>query len=209
MINPSVDESHKTPKILAGQNHVTEPGTTRELIPLDDKPAMPVANIDTDKPRGLIENGLLMVALFIVVCISLTLWLSLLPVWWYQCARTVIFTAGLNVVSVFIRGEPANLASLERVIGLWPRGFAAIVNVLHGESGRHEVERRDIKDLLVETGLAIVFFSILFFTNEIARWSASTGFSLGTFTWHIVFSVVRWLLGESTVPASLAKSAFT
>jgi hypothetical protein len=159
--------------------------------PVRDVRVLALPNPNDHKLRGPIERTVLKLALLFVVCISLLLWLSLLPVWWFACARIVVVTAWHNVVSVFIHGAPVNRERFDRVIGFWPRGFAALVSITRDEGGHMDVEQQDFKTVLMETALAIVFFTTLFFTNELARSAASAGFSLGTLVWRLLVFLIR------------------
>lgn len=192
------EETHETPSAQprAGLDTVTNPlpdefrdhGTDISmaggLMLIDGKRATLLTSVGP--PYTRIERALLKGALLIVVAICLPLWFSLLPLWWCRCAYTVVATAGLNVVSIFVRNEPAPLHRLEHAILFWPRGFVTIVRIMSGTVSTHDVERQDVKELVVHTVLAIIFYTTLFFTNELARQSTMAGFSLATFAWRMI-----------------------
>ena len=120
-----------------------------------------------------VERGLVGMALLAVVAVSLTLWMLLLPVWLFLCVRATVTCGALNVISVFNHGAPVDPSRVTRIVRLWPAGVAAILGVLAGERGVSRIEPRDVHTLLIETGLAAGFFTVLLVTSELARHYAS------------------------------------
>ena len=144
-------------------------------------------SVKSDHPvMGRVENALVTGALYGAVCVSLVFWVLLLPVWVFKILRSVVAFGVLNVISVFQGGRPADPQRLEDVVSMWPRGYRAIIGILSGDVDVAEVERPDLAQLLIETGLAIVFYSVLFFMSELARMYAS----------HL-FAVAGWLIGSA------------
>ena len=114
---------------------------------------------------GGIEDALVNTAIFAAVCVSLFVWMFVLPVWVFMTLRAVVMFGLLNVASVFRGREPVDPQFLERVVSMWPRGVRVLLGILSGHAGVSVVETEDVRRLVIETGLAIVFFTVLFFTT--------------------------------------------
>lgn len=125
-------------------------------------------------PLSRLERWLLSPINFIgrlgIVVVSLTLWCTVaLPVWLFLVLRAMAVLSFKNVANIYRGAGTVDVSRLEQVVVFWPRGFVAILRILAGDYDRGDLRPRHHLEAVQETLLAILFYTVMLFSAELAR----------------------------------------
>jgi len=144
-------------------------------------------NIVSSQPPNALEAWLANAAVNAFMCTTVVFWLTVLPLWFAHVLRTIASMSWQNVVSIHVRAQPIDVLRLERVVTYWPRGLMAILSTKDRPRGDGpDFEPKHGKALLIETGVALLFYAGLFVVIKFVVTVASSGFWLVSTGWQML-----------------------
>ena len=143
-------------------------------------------NIVSSQPPSALEAWLANAAINAFMCTTMVFWFIVLPLWFAHVLRTIASMSWQNVVSIHVRAQPIDVLRLERVVTYWPKGLMAILSTKERPRGGPDFEPKHGKALLIETGIALLFYAGLFFVIKFVVTAVSVGAWLVSIAWQML-----------------------